>query len=198
MERISSATGNTGAMAIQPKLFTVTEFEKFLALPENGDRYFELIHGEIVEKVPTEEHGVIAANICGFLWQYTRQAGFGRAVIEVRIRMPEDEYNSRQPDLAFFADTTRPIVKRGPVHQMPDLVIEVKSPDDTYTSMRERAQYYLTHGAKLVWLIYPDKRLVEVYRQDADSDLLTADETLQGDDVLPNFALPVREIFALT
>ena len=184
-------------MATQPKLFTVIEFEKFLALPENCDHYFELIHGEVVEKVPTEEHGLIAGNIYGFLWQYTRQSGLGRAVIEVRVRVPEDEYNSRQPDLAFFADTTRPIVKRGPVPLMPDLVIEVKSPDDTYTSMRERAQYYLVHGAKLVWLIYPEKRLVEVYRQGADSDILTGDDTLQGDDVLPGFVLPVHEIFAL-
>ena len=184
-------------MALQPKLFTVAEFEQFLALPEHCDRDFELIHGEIVEKVPTEEHGLIAGNIYGFLWQYTRQSGFGRAVIEVRISMPEDDYNSRQPDLAFFADTSRPVVKRGPVLQMPDLVIEVKSPDDPYTSRRERAQYDLVHGAKLVWLVYPAKRLVEVYRQGADSDLLTGDDTLQGDDVLPNFALAVHEIFDL-
>ena len=62
-------------MAIQPKLVTVVEFEQFLALPENRDHSFELIHGEIVEKVPTEEHGLIAGNIHGFLWQYTRQSG---------------------------------------------------------------------------------------------------------------------------
>src|SRR5215475_2381417 len=197
MGQIASATGNTCAMTIQPKLFTVAEFEQFLALPEHRDRSFELIHGEIVEKVPTEEHGLIAANICGFLWQYAKQSGSGRAVVEVRIRMSDDDYNSRQPDVAFFTDTTRPIVKRGPVLQMPDLVIEVKSPDDTYTSMRERAQYYLVHGAQLVWLIYPAKRLVEVYRQNADSDILTTDDTLQGDDVLPGFVLSVHEIFAL-
>ena len=89
------------------------------------------------------------------------------------------------------------MVKRGPVHQMPDLVIEVKSPDDTYTSMRERAQYYLAHGAKVVWLLYPEKRLVEVYRQDADSELLTGDDTLNGGDVLPHFVLSVHEIFDL-
>jgi Uma2 family endonuclease len=48
-----------------------------------------------------------------------------------------------------------------------------------------------------VWLIYPAKRLVEVYRQDADSDILTADDTLQDDAVLPGFVLSVHEIFAL-
>jgi Uma2 family endonuclease len=184
-------------MAIQPQLCTVAEFEHFLALPEHRDRFFELIHGEIVEKVPTEEHGLIAGNIYGFLWQYTRQSGIGRAVIEVRVQVPEDDYNSRQPDLAVFVDTTRPVVTRGPVLQMPDAVIEVKSPDDTYASMRERAAYYLAHGARLVWLLYPAKGLVEVYRQSADSDILTGADTLQGEEVLPGFTLPVREIFAL-
>jgi Uma2 family endonuclease len=184
-------------MAIQPKLYTVAEFERFIALPEHRDRFFELIHGEIVEKVPTEEHGLIAGNIYGFLWQYTRQSGIGRAVIGVRVRAPEDDYNSRQPDLAVFTDTTRPVVTRGPVLQIPDVVVEVKSPDDTYASMRERAAYYLEHGARLVWLIYPAKSLVEVYHQGADSDILTSADTLQGETVLPGFALPVQEIFAL-
>ena len=185
-------------MAIQPQLCTVAEFEHFLALPEHRDRFFELIYGDIVEKVPTEEHGLIAGNLCGFVWQYTRQAGIGRAAIEVRIRMPEDDYNSRQPDPAVFVDTTRPVVTRGPVLQMPNIVIEVKFPDDTYASMRERAAYYLAHGARLVWLLYPAKGLVEVYRQSADSDILTGADTLQGEEVLPGFTLQVREIFALS
>lgn len=185
-------------MAIQQRLYTVADFEHFLTLPEHRERLFELIHGEIVEKVPTEEHGLIAGNIYGFLWTYTRQSGIGRAVIEVRVRMPDDEYNSRQPDLAVFVDTTRPVVTRGPVLQMPEVVIEVKSPEDTYASMRERAQYYLAHGARLVWLLYPAKSLVEVYRQGADSDLLTRDDTLQGEDVLPGFTLAVHDIFSLT
>jgi Uma2 family endonuclease len=63
--------------------------------------------------------------------------------------------------------------------------------------MRERAAYYLAHGARLVWLLYPAKGLVEVYRQSADSDILTGADTLQGEEVLPGFTLPVREIFAL-
>src|SRR5262249_49341887 len=157
--------------------------EHFLALPEHRDRFFGLIHGEIVEKIPTEEHGLIAGNLCGFLWQYTRQSGIGRAVTEVRVRMPEDDYNSRKPALAGFVHTTCPVVTRGAVPQMPDVVVEVRSPDDTYASMRERAAYYLAHGARLVWLLYPAKGLVEVYRQNADSDILTGTDTLQGEEV---------------
>lgn len=47
-------------MVIQTRRYTVAEFEQVIALPENQDRYFELIDGEIVEKMPTEEHSVIS------------------------------------------------------------------------------------------------------------------------------------------
>lgn len=50
-------------MVIQTKSYTIEEFEEFIARPENGDRVFELIHGEIVEKVPTEEHSMAIESI---------------------------------------------------------------------------------------------------------------------------------------
>jgi hypothetical protein len=36
--------------------YTVEAFEHLADLPENRDRLLELIHGEIVEKEPPEEH----------------------------------------------------------------------------------------------------------------------------------------------
>jgi Uma2 family endonuclease len=48
-------------MQTQEQLYTVVEFEKFSA--QHTDWPFELIHGEIVEKMPTEEHGKLAALI---------------------------------------------------------------------------------------------------------------------------------------
>ncbi|MEO8393156.1 MAG: Uma2 family endonuclease [Chloroflexota bacterium] len=50
-------------MAIQKQLYTIEDFEQFITQPENRDRRFELINGEIVEKMPTESHGIIAGNI---------------------------------------------------------------------------------------------------------------------------------------
>lgn len=50
-------------MAIQERLYTVEEFEAFIAEAENVDRLFELIDGEIFEKMPTEEHSLIIGNI---------------------------------------------------------------------------------------------------------------------------------------
>ncbi len=50
-------------MAVDHKLYTVEEFEQIADSPENAHRLLELIDGEIVEKMPNEEHGIVAMNI---------------------------------------------------------------------------------------------------------------------------------------
>jgi Uma2 family endonuclease len=183
-------------MAIPEKTrtYTVEEFEAFIARPENADRLFELIHGEIVEKVPTQKHGLLTGNLFGFVWSHTRQKGVGFVVMEVRHRVPGDQHNDRIPDISYYADADKPLVERGPVPYLPDLAIEVKSPDDTYNKMREKADYYLANGVRLVWLVYPEKRLVVVRTPDSE-DILTENDTLDGGDVLLGFTLSVRDIF---
>lgn len=50
-------------MVVGKKLHTVEEFDEFIARPENRDRLFELLRGEIVEKVPTQQHGLITLKL---------------------------------------------------------------------------------------------------------------------------------------
>jgi Uma2 family endonuclease len=61
--------------------------------------------------------------------------------------------------------------------------------------MREKARYYLAHGTRLVWLVIPEKWLIEVYAPD-DEQVLDGNDTLTGREVLPDFTLPVRDVFA--
>ena len=183
-------------MAVQKKLYTLDEFEAFTTRPENRDRQFELINGEIVEKMPTQEHGIIALNIGAEIRAYIRAVGSGRVGVEIRHRLPGDEHNARQPDIAYYADNETPIVERGAVPHMPDLAVEVKSPDDTYNEMREKADYYLANGARMVWLVYPEKRLVEVRHHDADTQFVTEEESIEGGNILPGFTLAVRDILS--
>ncbi len=181
----------------QTKTTTIEEFERFLALPENADRLFELIDGEIVEKMPTEQHGLIGSNLNAHLWMFNRQHKLGRVTIEPRHQTPDNRYNSRLPDVAFTSkERALPLVTQGAVPQMPDLAIEIQSPDDSLKKMREKAVYYLANGSRLVWLVLPEKRLVEIYRIDGEVDILTENDTLDGGDVLPGFTLRIQEIFA--
>lgn len=180
-------------MAVQPLLYTVEEFEDYADSPENFKRLLELVDGEIVEKVPNEEHGLITGNIYGPLWIYVKQHKNGRVVVEVRYRSPHDDRNARIPDISFRSGN-KPLVKKGSVPEMPDLAVEIKSPDESLREAREKVRFYLANGVKLVWLVLAIQRVVEVYSA-ADEQILTENDVLTGGDVLPGFTLPVREIF---
>ena len=177
------------------QLYSLAEFEALLAVPGNANRLLELIDGKIVEKMPTQRHGLVALNIGSALSAYAKQYKNGRPGVEVRHQATGDDRNSRLPDVSFTCANV-PIVERGSVTDMPDLAVEIKSPDDTIKEMRETADYYLANGSRLVWLVYPNLRLVEVYRPDADVEILDVEQILVGHDVLPGFALAVADVFA--
>jgi Uma2 family endonuclease len=99
--------------------------------------------------------------------------------------MPDLSVNSRH----------RPVVREGSVPQMPELAIEIKSPTDSIKQMREKAHYYLANGARLVWLVFPNKRYVEVYQLDGEVEVLFGGDLLDGGDVLPGFAMSVADVF---
>ncbi|MEM6283532.1 MAG: Uma2 family endonuclease [Chloroflexota bacterium] len=184
-------------MTLQAKFHTVTDFEQFIAQPENRDRRFELIHGTIVEKsMPTEEHGLIVARLVAWLLAFVEANGLGRVVVETAYRKDADTLNRRILDISFTnTERAGPVVKRGAVPQMPDLAIEVKSPDDTYAEMREKASYYLNSGVNAVWLIFPDVQRIEVYSGEGVT-VHEVTDTLHGGDVLPNFSLTISKLFA--
>jgi Uma2 family endonuclease len=183
-------------MVLRERLYTVSEFEAFIALEENAERVFELIDGEIVEKVPTEEHSLIVGNFYLALRTFVDVRDLGRVAFEVRRKVDDDDHNARLPDCQFTRkERLLPIVKKGAVPQMPDLAIEVKSPDDTFIKLRQKAIYYLNNGARLVWLVFPDQRQIEIHTSDSAVKTLGIDDILDGGTVLPEFSIPVKAIF---
>jgi len=185
------------ALPEQTTPMTITAFEAFLAAPEHAARRYELIDGEISEKVPTEEHSLIAGNLYAALRAFVKAGDLGRVACEVRRRMPDDDYNARLPDVEFTSKARLlPVVREGAVPQMPDFAVKIQSPGQSPILLRERAIYYLKHGSRVVWLVFPGKRLVEVHTEEAIRTV-TADGTLDGGDWLPEFSLPVADIFDL-
>jgi Uma2 family endonuclease len=175
---------------------SAAEFEAIIAAEANRERHFELIDGEVVEKMPTQKHGVMSGSIITEINLYLRQHPIGYAGVETRFRPEGDESNDRIPDVAFVRHPSAgagPLVESGPVIGMPDLAVEVQSPDDTLKSMRDKADFYLAHGSRMVWLFY-DKRLVEVLTP-TERQLLTEDDVLDGGEVLPGFRVRVGDLY---
>ncbi len=179
-------------MVATSRLYTVAEFRAFMAHPENADRLFELINGEIVSKMVTETHGAITVNIVTDLNIYLRQNRIGRVGVEVSHSI--DEHNELLPDISLILNRSRPIVEKGAVPQMPDLAIEIRSPTNSLKGLREKVRYYLAHGTRLAWIVLPEQRVIEVYTP-TDEWVVGEHETLSGGDILPGFALPVKTIF---
>lgn len=179
------------------QLVTVDEFEQFLALPENADRLFELIDGEIVEKMPTEEHGIVAANIVTWLNMYFFNHPIGRVAVEALHRpSADDKHNDRLPDVSVVIDpdSSKPVTRQGAAPFLPDICVEIKSPDDTYKAMADTAAFYLANGAKMVWLVYPEQKLVEVLTHDA-RELIGEVGMITAGALLPEFSAPVSGFF---
>lgn len=176
---------------------TAAQSEAFIVRAENADRLLELINGEIVEKVPTEEHGLIVGNIYAPLRAFVKPRKLGRVTIEELHRPPDDDENAVLPNLSFRSDPASPLVRRGTIPVMPDLAVEVQPPSQSQDFLVEKAAYYLANGTRLVWLVFPTRRVVEVHRPGGQVEIFTEADTLSGGDVLPGFELPVRDIFDL-
>ena len=80
---------------------------------------------------------------------------------------------------------------------IPDLVVEVASSGDRPAEIQRKAAMWLDAGVRLVWVVLPTERVIEVHR--AGQPVVTLDEsaTLDGADVVPGFATPVAAIFGL-
>lgn len=180
------------------RLMTVRELEDYVESPAAGDRWFELIAGQMVQKMPNEEHGDCVVNLLMALGSFVKPQRLGRLVVEALYRSPDDELNAFQPDIAFTSKARQlPLTTRGAAPLIPDLCVEIKSPGNKVADLRSKAAYYLAHGGRLVWLVYPKQKIVEVYTQDADVSILTETDVLTGGEILPGFELPVRDIFAV-
>ncbi len=158
----------------------------------------ELVKGEIIYLMPTgHPHSFYEGNITGFLFAFVREHKLGRVLPgEVGI------YTHRRPDTVRGADVAFISHKRLAQVQSksfldicPELIVEVMSPDDTWSEVHEKLEEYFTVGAKLIWVLDPRRQCLHVYRSLTDLDLLTEKDTLTGGEVLPGFQVPVAELF---
>jgi Uma2 family endonuclease len=110
----------------------------------------------------------------------------------------------RDPDTVRAADVSfvrcERIEKAGPIQDYwigaPDLAVEVVSPTDTVGRIEGKVAEWLESGARTVWVVSPKMHTVTVYRSLTEIVVLTEKDTLEGGDVVPDFQIPIAEIFA--
>lgn len=170
-----------------------------MLLPDNGMRR-ELVQGEVREMAPAgEEHGDLAMQAGWRLAHHvaTRQLGKVYAA-ETGFILARNPDTVRAPDVAFVCQEKLAAVSPGRGYRAgaPDLAIEVISPNDTYTEVKEKVMEWLDAGCRMVVTIDPRRRTVTVYRSRHDIEILTEEDTLSGGDVVAGWELPLSVLFA--
>ncbi|MCP4107167.1 MAG: Uma2 family endonuclease, partial [Desulfobacteraceae bacterium] len=77
----------------------------------------------------------------------------------------------------------------------PDFVIELRSPSDSLTDLKDKMQEYIDNGTQLGWLIDPRHRRVFIYCPEKAAECLENPENISGAPVLNGFVLDLQEIW---
>jgi Uma2 family endonuclease len=173
------------------KLYTMDEFLEFAARPENADREFEFIDGEIIEVMPSRTYNSgfalrIAARVEIFCDENQLPCYMSGADGAYRILD-----NILVPDFAY---KRTPLSKDYPDPDPPLWVVEVLSPTDEPGNIKKKRGIY-RQAKILLWELDADQQTVEVYAPGKDKRTFGIDDTLDGGDVVPGFTLAVRVLF---
>ena len=141
------------------RLMTVEEFSK---LPEDrGPVYHELFHGAVVAVTRAiYRHYTIQRRLRRLLEDLAPADG----VVDIEFAYrPLPEHELWVADLAYVSgEREKGIDPKGYLRGAPDLVVEVLSPSNTAAEMYEKQQICLENGAKELWVIDAERRVVRI------------------------------------
>src|ERR1044071_3616876 len=169
--------------------------EQFLQLcRDNRDLRFELTaEGELIIMPPTGSlTGWRNADINHQLTAWAKSDGTGLTFdSSTGFRLPNGA--KRSPDAAWIRrdrwDALTEQEKEGFAPLCPDFVLELRSTDDSLSSLQDKLAEYIANGAQLGWLIDPKAKRVYIYRPNQPIECLDQPEAVSCDTVLPGFGL---------
>jgi Uma2 family endonuclease len=186
--------------ATMTPLMTAEEFCEWTQRPENSNRWFELVRGEVIElPPPVKPHGVICLNVGRMLGNYTFERGSGYvACNDTGVILERDPDTVRGPDVALYEDATTFAELHPKYGEVPPrLAVEVLSPNDRANKVLRKINDYLRCGVGLVWVVDPESRTVTVHRPGQSQVEYGAEQELTGEDVLPGFRCLIGDFFRL-
>ena len=173
--------------------------EQLLRMPDDGCRY-ELVRGELRKMTPAGwRHAEVAGRLHALLGRHILERNVGKIYgADPGFLVARDPDTVRAPDIAFIRNDHLPVTPPQDAYWPgpPDLAVEVVSPGDTVKEIDDKVQAWLDAGAMMVWVVSPSWHTVTIYRSATRIALLTENDELRGEDVVPGFSCRVAEIFA--
>jgi Uma2 family endonuclease len=169
---------------------TIEDFER---LPAEMAEGHELVDGELIDvSGNTLQNNSIRDLLIELLRPFVRERGLGTVIGEQEY---EFDGNAHGPDVSFFGVEKQPLSdpRRRVQGFVPDLAIEVVSPNDTFQALVGKKERYRRCGTREVWIISPASREVYVYSERGDR-ILREDAELSTP-LIPGFQITVKTLF---
>jgi Uma2 family endonuclease len=179
--------------AISTPLLTAEEFVR-----SYGDHAAELVEGVVQElPMPFLQHGKVCGLIAYFLTDYALKHDSAHVMTNdsfVKTRSSPDTI--RGPDVCYisFERLPRGPVPKGLLDIIPDLVVEVRSPSETWDRVFGKVGEYLRAGIRVVIVLDEPTQSATVYRQEELQQIYHNGDELAVPDVLPGFAKRLNEL----
>jgi Uma2 family endonuclease len=178
---------------------TATERD-VLDVQAKENRLYELVDGVLVEKAMGFWESVLAVAISSALRTFVIPRKLGVvAGSDGMVRLFPHLNLIRMPDVVFVSNERLAVANaRGrPVPQLaPDLAVEVLGEGNTVAEMSRKRREYFEAGVRLVWIVDPQLRTVDVYTGIQEVETLREGQRLDGGDVLPEFSLDLAQLFS--
>jgi Uma2 family endonuclease len=179
---------------------SVVTAEQLFCMPHDGNRY-ELVRGVLNMMSPAgSEHGWIAGRIFHRLATHVEKYDLGRAyAAETGFRIASSPDTVRAPDACFVSHERLASVEptRSYLPLAPDLVVEVISPNDTFSEVESKIEAWLQAGTSVVLVADPASQTLRVYRDGSKILVLHAGETFEAGKVCGDWKLSVHDVFQL-
>jgi Uma2 family endonuclease len=174
-------------------LLTADELER---MPDDDSVQIELDEGELITMPPAGmDHGGCEVEIGSILHAYVKQHKLGRVYgADTGFKLRDDTV--RAPDVAFVrAERIAEVHGKGFGKGAPDLAVEVFSPSDSVRQLMRKVKQYFAAGCHTVWIVYPERREVQVLEATGTDRLLQGSDTIDAPELLPGFAARIADFF---
>ncbi|MDE0231296.1 MAG: Uma2 family endonuclease [Caldilineaceae bacterium] len=159
----------------------------------------ELLRGVLHETQPTGiRHGKTVVNLIVLLAGYVEPRQMGTILAsDVGFLLEKEPDTVREPDVALISAQRLPLDQDVPgfFEGPPDLAVEIASPSDSPRQLFDKARMWISFGVPLVWTVDPAARTLDVHKPNQPLIRLSADDTLDGGQVLPGFTCTVADLF---
>ena len=164
-------------------------------------RGFEFVDGQLQELNVSQLSSYMAGRVYLKLANFSDSRRLGWVFPEGTSYQcfADDPTRIRRADAAFHLLsklTLEQLRTEGDSKVVPDLVVEVVSTHDGADEVNRKWMDWLKAGVSLVWVVHPHDRTIHAYTSPRSVQLFSESDILTAEPVLPEFRLPMGELFA--